>query len=118
VAALDAVHANVVCQFDGGAQAAQCGNVGTANALEAFGAELDVVPPFGGDGAPQAVDDFVTDIQEASALGGLQPLVRAGRIHVAAQVGDVEAHHSRNVGAIDSREDSFRARQRGEFFRG
>ena len=118
MAALDAVEADVVGEFYGGAEAPECRDVRAADALETFGANFGVVPTFGDDGVPEAVDDFVANVEEAGAFGGLQPLVRAGRVHVAAEVVDVEAHHAGDVGAVDGGENIFGAGQGGDFFGG
>src|ERR1019366_815196 len=118
VTALDALHADVVRQLDGGAQSPQRGHVRTANALEAFGADLGIVPAFGGDRAPHAVDDFIAHVEETSTFGRHQPLVWARRIHVAAKLTDVKAHHSGDVRSIDGRQYSFCASESGEFLRG
>ena len=48
----------------------------------------------------------------------MQPLVRAGGIHVAAEVVQVEAHHAGDVRAIDGGDDSFAAGEGAKFFGG
>src|SRR5450755_2652042 len=115
---LDAVQADVVGEFYGGAESPEGGAVGAADALETFGANFGIVPTFGDDGVPKAVDDFIADVEEAGAFGGLQPLVGAGGVHVAAEVVDVEAHHAGDVGAVDGGKNIFGAGQGGDFFGG
>src|SRR6267154_4023574 len=115
MAAFDPVKSDIVGEFDRGAQPPQRRDVRAADSLKAFGAKLGLVPAFGGDGAPQAVDDFVAYVEKAGALGSHQPLMRTCGIHVAANVVDVEAHHARNMGAIDGREYPFRSGKSGEF---
>src|SRR5258706_5905294 len=68
---LDAVEANVVRELDRGAQSPERRDVRTSDALKAFGAKLLVIPAFGGDGVPQAVDDFVANVEKAGAFGRL-----------------------------------------------
>ena len=65
---------------------------------------------------PDAVDHLVAHVEEAGSLWRLQPLVRAGGVHVAADLVHVELHHARHVRAIDGGENSLGARQRAEFF--
>ena len=79
---------------------------------------LRLVPAFGDDGIPQAVDHFVAHVEKARAFGRLQPFVRARGIHVAAEVVNVQSHHAGDVRAIDGGENAFRAGERAEFFRG
>ncbi len=107
MAALDAVEADVISEFNGGAQPVESGDVGAADALEALGAEGGLVPAFGDDGVPQAVDNLIAHVEKAGAFGRLQPFVRAGGIHVAAEIMNVQPHHAGHVGAIHGRENTF-----------
>src|SRR6476646_6302925 len=100
VPALDTVHTDVVGQLDGRAQAPQRGHVRTANPLEAFGAELCVIPTFGRNRVPESIHDLVTHKEKSRAFGRLQPLVRARGVHVAPEFLDVEAHGARNVSSV------------------
>ena len=118
VTAFDSVHADFVGQLNRGAQSPERGQVGAADALEAFAAELWFVPAFGCDRAPEAVDHFVADVEKSRTFGCLQPLVRAGGIHIAAQVVEVEAHHAGNVRSVDGGDDAFAARQGAELLGG
>jgi hypothetical protein len=78
MAAFDPVESDIVSELDRGAHPPQRRDIRAADSLEAFGAKLGLVPPFGGDGVPQAVDDLVTHVEKAGALGGHQPFMRTG----------------------------------------
>ena len=59
VAFFDSVHANLIRELDCGAHPCQCRNIGAANTLKSFRAQLRVVPAFRRDRAPNAVDHFI-----------------------------------------------------------
>src|SRR5258708_17754993 len=92
MAAFDPVNSDIVGELDRGAQPPQRGDVRAADSLEALGAKLGLVPAFGGDGVPQAVDDFVAYVEKAGALWSHQPLMLTCWIHFAANVVYVETH--------------------------
>src|SRR6185369_7236255 len=118
VALFDAVDADSVGEIDGGAQAADRGDVGAANTLKALGSDFFVVPTFGGDRVPEAVHNFIADVEKAGAFGGLEPFVRAGRVHIAAEIVEIELHHARDVSAVDGGENAFRTSESAELFCG
>src|SRR6266849_10470980 len=106
------VHPDVICQLDRCAQSPERGHVRTPDPLEAFCPNFYVVPAFGGDGVPHLIDHFVSDVEESRALRRLQPLVRTGRIEIAAQIVQIEAHHAGGVCAICGGENTFGPSQR------
>ena len=108
---LDAIHADLVGKFKGRTQSPEGGDIGTADPLEAFGTQFGFIPAFGRDCVPQAVDDFIPHIEEPRAFGRLQPLVGAGRVHVAAQIVQIQLHHAGDMRAVYCRQNSFGARQ-------
>src|SRR6202521_2920311 len=115
VAPFDPLHSDLICQLHGRAHSPERGHVGAADALEALRAQLRFVPAGGDYGVPQPGDLLVSNIQKPTALRRLQPLVRAGGVHVASQLVYVQPHHSHNVRAVHRRENPLRTRQRAEF---
>src|SRR4051794_34386082 len=65
---------------------------------------------------PAAVDDLVTHVKKASALGRHEPFVGAGTVKITSNFFDVDGHHSGNLGAVNHGDDSFAACQGGDFF--
>src|SRR5262252_9624317 len=115
---LDAVDSNLLGEVDGGAQTCESGDIGAADALEALGANFHVVPAFGGNCVPHAVNHFVAHIKEATAFGRLQPFVWAGGVHVATEVVQVEFHHAGDVRTVHGTQNAFRTSQCTKLFCG
>src|SRR5207302_2271325 len=90
------------------------GHVRAADALKAFGANLLVLPAFRHDRVPEPIDDFIAHVKKSGALGGEQPFMWAGRIHIAAELADVEPHHARDMRSVNRGKNSFGTSQRRE----
>src|SRR5215510_1310577 len=85
--------------------------------LESLCFQLWLVPSVCGDSAPKlAHDGVVFQVEEAGALGRLQPFMWRRSIKVAAHIVQVEAHHPGDVCSIERRDDALGARQRSNFF--
>src|SRR5262249_32116990 len=105
MAMFDAVHANVFRELYRGAQTPEGGHVRTSDSLETLGADCFVVPSFGGDGIPELVNDFIANVEKSRPLRRLKPFMRAGRIHVTAEVVEVEAHHAGDMRTVNGGEN-------------
>ena len=80
--------------------------------LKSLRAESGIVPALAGERVPEPINDLVTYIEEAGALGPLQPLVSAGKVRVTTEILDVQMHHAKDLGAVYSGKNAFVASQR------
>lgn len=97
----DALGADGVEEIEGRLQADHHRQVGRAEVREAVGLLLVVAPPGRRGVDPEFFEQRVADVQDAGALGGAEPFVRAGGVEVAAEVVQVQRDLADAVRAVD-----------------
>ena len=95
-----------------GDQALENGAIVGADHLKARGFELLLLIPSGcRDVHPQLVQHFFPAVEQAASGRGEQPFVRAAGEEVAGQIVKIDGHLPVHVGAVDDRDNAFRARR-------